>query len=100
MYKKTFCVGSRPVCDNLDGVLGRRASHTDRLRPSNSFHDPFRGKLKAFKSKIGVNVIPSKVGGSLGLWLGLGGLQASELIVKYAIFISKNLRTRMRVAKI
>ena len=46
-----------------------------------------------------VNVIPSKVGGSLGLWLGLGALQASELIVNFTMILVEKIRTRTGLSR-
>ena len=38
----------------------------------------------------------SKVGGSLGLWLGMGALQASLLIIQYASIIFNCIMARMK----
>ena len=38
----------------------------------------------------------SKVGGSLGLWLGVGALQASLLIVQYVPTIFNSILARMK----
>ena len=41
-------------------------------------------------------VIFPKVGGSLGLWLGVGALQASELLVQYLLLIFNSILTRIQ----
>ena len=40
-----------------------------------------------------------KVGGSLGLWLGLGALQASELFVKFTMILVEKIRTRTGLSR-
>ena len=41
----------------------------------------------------------SQVGGALGLWLGLGALQALKLFVEYTFILLRNIRSRVTVSQ-
>ena len=52
--------------------------------------------INCHKIRNDIIMIFPEVGGSLGLWLGVGALQASELLVQYLLLILNSILTRIQ----
>ena len=70
--------GDRPI---VQCVQTLQVTRTDMMRPSVS---SFLSEVKNFFCKS-FDFCRKKVGGSVGLWLGLGVLQAAEILTNFLV---------------
>ena len=57
----------------------------------------FLGEVEVTRTDFVQTTVLSQVSGSLGLWLGLGALQASDIVIQHTVMLFNSIRRKITI---